>query len=428
MVPPRDSNTQYFIKTYGCTYNLGDSLKIESLLKNMNFVKTDIIDQAEILIINTCAVKHATEVKILHYLSQLKKTYPEKKIVVTGCLPQIGKKSLQKINQILTLNDLIIKPNQINQIPKRLGLNLHYASLKSKSSIIPQIERKQKVGIVQLSEGCNNSCSYCCTTIARGKLISFNPKDIVNQIKKQYSEGIKQFFLSSQDLGNYNFRGEKLHDLLYKISNLQGNFQIRLGMLNPEYLIENQSKFMPIFDDHRFFRFIHIPIQSASNNVLKSMKRNYLIEDVEKIIRNFIIYDKKFTFSTDIIVGYPSETLEDFEMTYKFINKWQPFVLNVSKFSVRENTLAKKMKQLTSQEIKIRSKKIHVLYEIYSKNLRSKWIGWKGKVFLTESKFKQKYLLSRNLYYVSIALIQNSSRMVKKTEIVALENYSLIGK
>ncbi len=428
MVPPREKFTPYFIKTYGCTYNLGDSLKIEALLKNMNFIKTQIIDQAEILIINTCAVKHATEVKILHYLSQLKTSFPTKKIIVTGCLPQIGKKSLQRIENILSVHDLVVKPNEIHQIPELLGSKLLSTTIESKSSVVPLVERKKQVGIVQLSEGCNNSCSYCCTTIARGKLISFNPENIVNQIKKQYSEGIKQFYLTSQDLGNYNFQGEKLHDLLYKISNLQGNFQIRLGMLNPDYLIKNQAELMPILNDQRFFRFIHIPIQSASNDVLKSMRRNYLIEDVEEIIRNFIKYDKKFTFSTDIIVGYPSETLADFEMTYSFINNWRPFVLNVSKYSVRENTLAKKMKQLTSQEIKLRSKRMHILYEEYSKNLRSKWIGWKGNVFITESNSKQNYPLSRNLYYIPIALKQNSSCQVKKTEIIELKNYSLIGK
>ncbi|WP_457556436.1 tRNA (N(6)-L-threonylcarbamoyladenosine(37)-C(2))-methylthiotransferase [Candidatus Harpocratesius sp.] len=421
----------FFIKTFGCTFNFGDSMKIETLLRKQKYNKVNDIQSSDIIIINTCAVKHATETKILHYIFDIRKQYPDKRMIVTGCLPQIGKKMHQKIKSQIHHDDLILKPTEIHNIILSMGESLKSDEILYKPEIIPAPFKNGNIGIIQISEGCNNSCTYCCTTIARGKLISFNPKMILNQIKSLYLEGINNFFLTSQDLGNYNYSGYTLVDLLTDISDIQGNFQIRLGMLNPDYLIGKIDQFLKIFHDKRFYRFIHIPIQSGSNHILQLMRRNYKIEEIEQIIKKFKKFDSNFTFSTDIIVGFPSETITDFQESVNFINQWKPFVLNISKYSARPNTIAKKMKQLPSQEIKRRSKFLDEIYRQYSHILRMNWIGWKGKVFVSDSndiRSINKGFLTRNLYNIPIFIESGRIGTVSQVKIVKIKGNKIIGK
>lgn len=406
-------------------------MKIEALLRKQKYCKTSEIESSDIIIINTCAVKHATETKILHYIFDIRKQYPDKRMIVTGCLPQIGKKMYQKIKSQIHPDDLILKPAEIHNIILSLGESLKTDDILHKPEIIPAPFKNGNIGIIQISEGCNNSCTYCCTTIARGKLISFNPKIILNQIKSLYLDGINNFFLTSQDLGNYNYSGYTLVDLLTDISNLQGNFQIRLGMLNPDYLIKKIDPFLRIFIDKRFYRFIHMPIQSGSNRILQLMRRNYKIEEIEQIIKKFKKFDRNFTFSTDIIVGFPSETINDFQDSVNFINQWKPFNLNISKYSVRPNTLAKKMKQLPSQDIKKRSKYLDEVYKHYSHLLRMNWIGWEGKVFVSDSNIlnsNDNGYLTRNLYNIPIFIESGKIGTVSHIKIVKIIGNKIIGK
>lgn len=419
----------FFIKTFGCTFNLGDSLKIESILSNYDYNKVDNIKLADIVIINTCAVKHATETKILHFIQEQRNQNNIQKFIITGCLPQIGTKMKKKIQSIILNTDLIIKPSEINKIPFLIDPLANSNKIIPKADITPKYIKNQNIGIIQLSEGCNNSCTYCCTTIARGKLVSFSSESITNQIKLQYMNGISQFYLTSQDLGNYNYNDKNLTDLLKIVSNIRGNFQIRLGMLNPDFLIDNIDEFLPIFEDHRFYRFLHLPIQSGSNRILDLMKRNYQIDEVRHIIQKIQAYDPKFTFSTDVIVGFPTEKEEDFYQTYEFIEKWHPFNLNISKFSVRPNTKSKKMKQIPSQVIKQRSKKMNSLYQKYSLRMRKQWIGWEGYSIISGYfSLKTKDTLSRNSYHIPIFIKEPVEENIVKVKIKRLEGERLIAK
>ncbi len=417
----------FFIKTFGCTYNLADSLKIERILSTYHYIKVDDINLSNIIIINTCAVKHATETKILYYIQKQRNQYPDKQFIIIGCLPQIGRKMKQKIQNLLLENDFIVKPLEINKIPYLLDNSLKTDSLIPKSAIIPSKLKHQNVGIIQISEGCNNSCTYCCTTIARGKLISFDSCSILDQIKLQYLDGIDHFYLTSQDLGNYNYNGKNLIHLLRDILNLQGNFQIRLGMTNPDFLIKSIEEFLTIFQDHRIFRFLHIPIQSGSNNILKLMGRKYKIEEVRQIIQKIKEFDKNFTFSTDIIVGFPTEQEEDFQETVDFIKEWQPFNLNISKYSVRPNTLAKKMNQIPSQEIKRRSTILHEIYKDYSHQLRKNWIGWEGTAIISNFTSEKCNSLVRNAYNIPIFIEQQIEKKIIKIKIKKIKQNKLIG-
>ena len=191
---------------------------------------------------------------------------------------------------------------------------------------------------------------------------------------------------------------------------------------------KNLNEYLKIFEDKRFFRFIHLPIQSASNDVLKKMQRNYKIEQVENIINKIKLYDENFSFSTDIITGFPTETQTDHEKTIDFIQKWRPRVLNISKYSVRPNTEAKKMKQLKSQVIKSRSRDISTIYNEYLGKLNEKWLNWEGTVFYNKYQKNLEYPFGgRNLYYLPIISSQGIIGSSRKVKIIAALNHSLIG-
>lgn len=422
----------YFIITYGCTFNQGDSLKIEKIIGDYGFSKKNKINNADLVIINTCAVKLSTESKILNYISHLVQKFPSKYYIITGCLPQIDKKIYNKIEKMIFDKGFILN---INEIPILLNILFKIEKIcqklpnfKDKSYIIPQIDNKSPISIIQISEGCNNNCTYCCTTNARGNLQSFDWKLIIKQFKILISQGIKEFHITSQDLGNYDYEGKKLHHLLKEISYLEGSFHFRLGMINPDYLIKFYSDFQQTFNDKRFYRFLHIPIQSGSNKILKKMKRNYTIEEVETFLLKLKEFDNLFRIGTDIIVGFPTETEEDYIQTENFIIKWKPSILNISKYSVRPNTEAKKYHQLKSQIIKERSKKLSKIFSNYSKILNKQWNGWEGEVFFNEYRENVQFpFMGRNLYYVPVL---SKNAVVGQTKIIKVTgylNYSLIG-
>ncbi len=425
------------IVTYGCTFNRGDSLKIKNLLVKEGWRYTN-SENASVVIVNTCAVKLSTQTKTLYFIKDLIENRKKNQfIVVTGCLPQINKEIFEKIKRQLKPNKgIIVHPFSISKISQlvtkrnvfeyRKNVNL---KLRDKSDINPFVDSNLRRTIIQISEGCNNRCAYCCTTNARGNLICFDKDQILKQINHLIKIGVREFFLTSQDLGNYNYEGHKLHDLLKEISKLEGNIKIRLGMINPDYFKKHLGEFQEVFLDERYYRFLHIPIQSASNNVLKSMKRKYDIELVNSIIKTFRKIDERFSISTDIIVGFPTEKESDFDKTKSWIEKWKPQVLNISKYSTRPNTLAKKMKQLDSKVIKKRSKIVSEAYKKYLKHNFDQWLDWSGEVFINEYHPKKEFeYMGRNNYYVPIVCQKGEMWTKQKVKIVGSLNHSLIGK
>ena len=421
----------YFIITYGCTFNQGDSLKIEKILGDYGFYKEK-INNADLVIINTCAVKLSTESKILNYISHLVEKFPSKYYIITGCLPQIDKKIYNKIETMISNKGFILNildiPNILNILFKNENADQKLPYFKDKSNITPKINNKSPISIIQISEGCNNNCSYCCTTNARGNLQSFDLKLIIKHLKILISQGIKEFHITSQDLGNYDYKGKKLHHLLKEISLLKGSIHFRLGMINPDYLIKFYSEFQHIFNDKRFYRFLHIPIQSGSNIILKKMKRNYSVEDVETIFLKLKEYDRLFRVGTDIIVGFPGESEEDYDQTENFIKKWKPSILNISKYTVRPNTEAKKYKQLKSQIIKERSKKLSIIFSNYSDIINKHWNGWEGSVFYNEYRENVQFpYMGRNLYYIPVLSKNAVVGQTLNVKITGYLNHSLIG-
>ncbi len=427
----------FYIETYGCSFNKSDSEKIMNLLISREFCMVS-FEKAEFLIINTCGVKSQTEAKIRYRIKNLS-VRSGQKIIITGCLPWISKRIRDEIidsnKEILAIFDV----NSYEKIPNILNnyRNTHQTIVcvtenkTNKGDLIPWIRTPYSPGIVQISEGCDQKCSFCCTRIARGTLKCYSYRSILKQIDFFIRGGIKEIYLTSQDVGTYSFEKYDLVDLLNAIAtNFQENEDIfiRIGMLNPRFIIDNIKRLMPLISNPLFFNFLHIPIQSASDKILNYMRRNYSRNEINSLFSNLRDnYD--LTISTDVICGFPGETESDFKETINFISHFKPDIINISKFTPRPNTEANKMKQVNSIIVKERSRELTNLYKKYREESNKKFLGWRGKILITKIMSDKEFpYFGRNFLYKPIVLREGELNKILNVEIVKTDHNNLIGK
>lgn len=405
------SNT-FYIETYGCTSNKADSAIISDLLKKHHYKESN-IEEAKFLIINTCAVKEQTENKIKFRLKRLYQKFgkdPNKEIIVAGCLPHIAPNYIDVVKTLVPNFAAIVHMNSIDYFPKILekikkrekNLIVKSSDHIDKAKFCIQYRPNKITGIIPISEGCLGSCTYCCVKNARGKLKCFSPVYILKNVKHQLSQGIKQIYLTSQDCSTYDYNGTQLVDIASKINNLDFKFFLRIGMINPRFLINHFDQIIGILKLEKAYQFLHIPIQSGSDQVLEKMNRQYRISEIADPIYKL---RKKFpclSISTDIICGFPGESEYDFYRTINFIKWLQPEILNISKFTARPGTKAKEMNQVDSQVIKERSVRLSKVFRNNLDDINLKWKGWKGKVLLLHKGTEPNQAFGRNFAYKNI--------------------------
>jgi len=407
------------VVTWGCTHNQKDSQIIESkLLKNdYQLISKDQIDNANLLVFNTCTVKTPTENKIIDTID---KTYSDdKEIYITGCLAETNYISLKKRypkaniigidgstkfeNKNLLFNENIILPlfSNINSIEKPL--------LES-NSWNPYIQ------IVQINEGCVNNCSFCATKFARGHLRSFSQDSIIQSIR---SSNAKEIWLTSQDTGCWGFDNKtNLASLLEEINKIDRKLKIRVGMGNPNNFIKFLNDLVMQFQEDNVYKFLHLPLQSGSDRILKHMKRGYTVAEFYQITDIFKENFSNYTLATDIICGYPTETDSEFDETIAAIKRTKPSITNISKFWKRKNTPASKLKQIERTEINRRSKELALLCNEIQLDENKKWLGWKGEVIFTEMGIKGG-IQSRNFAYKPI-VVEDHDELLGKRGIVKI--------
>lgn len=354
-----------FVKTFGCELNKADSEVISGMLSQADFKLVNTIRESDIVIVNSCGVKLPTQNKVLSYIKRIPKS---KKIAVGGCLPK-----MLNIKFYAPNTDLFFDTNSITKITSLIKKNQSISSEKKENRINkPVIRIKKDTAIIPIAQGClGYPCTYCSVKNARGSLTSYRKKDIQKQVRKAVKEGCKNIRLTAQDTGCWGKDiKQKLPNLLKSVLKTKGNFEVRLGMSNPNYILEHLDEIIKIYKNPKMKKFLHIPLQSGSNKVLKDMKRKYSTQDFEKIVKKFRKEIPNISIATDIIIGFPTEGLEDFKKTLDIIKikKTKPEVLNISKYGARPNTTAANMKQIPSQEIKRRSIATHNLWKTLRKD------------------------------------------------------------
>ncbi|MFW9823123.1 MAG: tRNA (N(6)-L-threonylcarbamoyladenosine(37)-C(2))-methylthiotransferase [Candidatus Thorarchaeota archaeon] len=430
----------FYIETYGCTSNKADSYIISNVLISSGYTKVGIED-AQFLIINTCAVKEQTENKIKERLKNLHELYlnqNEKYIIIAGCLPHISPNYINVMKKIIPSFSAIIDLDNLQDLPEifkkvRLGgKNLIFRSPKmiDKSKILINHPRGKITGIIPISEGCLGSCTYCCVKHARGKLNCYDPKNIIRNVEHQLKQGIKQIYLTSQDCSIYEYNGTTLSDLVLDIVNLEFKFFLRIGMINPSFLIENVKQLISIYNQSKVYQFLHIPIQSGSNRILSRMQRKYLISDIVDSIDNLREKFPFLTISTDIICGFPGETEYDFLRTVNLIKWLNPEILNISKYTPRPGTKAKQMKQLDNRIIKDRSLRLSHIFRNSLEHINDIWVNWEGQVLLLHEGNGPFQAFGRNFAYKNVFIDDYNGNYgeFSKVKIDKVKSFNLYGR
>lgn len=415
-----------FVEAYGCSASFADSEMISGLILNGGHTLAKNSSESDLNIVVTCSVKDATANKMMHRIKSLK----SKPLVVAGCLPKAEKDTVEKITKKASL----LGPNSLGRTLQVIDSTLRgtrYVALEDSdlSKVgLPKVRLNPVVGIVEIASGCMSECTFCQTKLSKGDLKSYRIGDVVRQVETEISEGCKEIWLTSTDNGCYGFDiNTDLPTLIKAVSEIPQDFMIRVGMMNPMYMPRIKEDLIKSYDSDKVYKFLHIPVQSGSDKVLHDMKRGHTVKTVKEVIKKAKERFTDFTISTDVIVGFPSETREDFEKTFELINEIRPDIVNLSKYSARPGTEAAEWKQIEASEVKRRSKTIFDLINKISLENNQKWIGWKGKVLFDEE--TSEGIKGRNFAYKSVFVKEEikigQTRMI---EIIDATTHSILGK
>ena len=415
-----------WVEAYGCSASFSDSEMISGLIVNGGHTLAENPDDSDLSVIVTCSVKDATASKMIHRIKESN----SKPLVVAGCLPKAEKDTVEKFAE----NASLLGPNSIGKT-----LQVIQSTLDGKKLIaledsdiskvgLPKIRLNPAVGIVEIASGCMSECTFCQTKLSKGDLQSYRVGDIVRQVKTEISDGCSEVWLTSTDNGCYGFDIDSdLPELINSVVEIPDKFFVRVGMMNPMYMPRIRDNLLKSFDSSKVFKFLHVPVQSGSDKVLNDMKRGHTASTFRDVVNQFREKFGKFTISTDVIVGFPTETEEDFEMTMNLLRETKPDIVNLSRYSQRPGTDAAEMVQIDVAEVKRRSKIAYELISDIARENNQKWIGWKGQVLFDEEFENQ--VRGRNFAYKPIFVNEEPKiGQISSVEITEATNHSLIGR
>lgn len=395
--------TNIYVKSFGCSANFADGEIISGLLKEADFTIVDNIEDAFIVILNICTVKG--DAGALKEIRTVRESSPYKKIIVSGCIP---KQIIEKIKEIDS-NISLVNTHNINKIVSVVEETLHdnpisvLASNKKPKINLPRVRKNPVIGIITIASGCIGRCAYCSVKLIKGDLISYPVESIIEEVRTCVKDRCKEIWITAQDTGCYGVDIEtNIAELLKKIIEVPGDFKIRLGMANPKSVLQNLEELIKIFKHEKMFKFLHIPVQSGNNKVLKSMNRPYEVEDFKHIIQRFREEIPEICIATDMIVGFPGETEEQFRDSLLLLDQIKPDIVNISRFVARPGTRAEKReKQIPGREIKERSRTMTSQFEWITFSQNRKWKNWEGEIIIDEHG-KDKTFIGRNHAYKPI--------------------------
>ena len=362
------------VKSYGCSANIAEGEIIKGQFEEADEKNADWI------IYNICTVKG--DAKILREIRKFRKQNPDKKLAITGCIAPSIIEPLKKIDSDI----LLINTHHIDKIKELIQEKQNALTYAKTIKLGYQRKRNNPViGIVPIANGCLDACAFCSTHLVKGPLYSYPPDKILEEVKKCVQDGCKEIWITAQDTCCYGFdTGTNLAELLQKIVEIQGEFFVRVGMGNPRHSIKYLDELVSVMKHPKIFKFLHIPLQSGNNEVLKAMRRGHTVETFKQIVNAFRKEIPEITISTDIIAGYPTETEAQFEDTLKAMQEIKPDIINISRFAPRPGTPAAEMPQVHGNIRKQRSRKLTELRWKIELEKNRQWLNWEGEIIIDE--------------------------------------------
>ncbi len=347
--------------TFGCKVNFADSCMISRQLVEQGLSQVNINEDADIFILNTCSVTENADRKAQKFIKKLNIKYPGSKIIVTGCYAELKPTEISKIkgvSKVIGLNDKFNTEEYYNLISE----NIITKSPTTVNDFKISYSLSERVrAFIKIQDGCDYICSYCTIPKARGKSRSGKIVEIINVIKDLVNNGIKEIILSGINIGDFGKgNNENLLDLLKEIELVKDLDRYRISSIEPNLLSDDIVDFLS--KSKKALPHLHIPLQSGSEKVLKNMRRRYTAKDYKILINKLNKIIPNICIGVDIIVGYPTESKEDFLETYEFINELNVSYLHVFSYSDRASTYANSLNsKVSSEEKKYRRKLLQKL-------------------------------------------------------------------
>lgn len=429
-------NKTVAIYTLGCKVNQYETEAMTELFLKAGYSIVNHEEFADIYVINTCTVTNLSDKKSRQFIRRSKNKNSEAIIAVVGCYSQVAPDEISAIEEV----DIILGTDNRNKIvelceefkSERKKVNLVSDIMKVREFEdleIEDVEGKTRA-FLKVQDGCNQYCSYCIIPYARGSIRSRKIESIVEEVSRLSDAGFKEVVLTGIHIASYgkDLGDERLIDLIEKIHEVDGIERIRLGSLEPTLVTD---EFMTRLSRlNKVCNHFHLSLQSGSDTVLKRMNRRYTTDEYRKIVEIIRHYMNDVAFTTDIIVGFPEETEDEFRETYDFVEEIGFSKVHVFQYSPRKGTPAAELKQLNGTIKHDRSKRLIELSEKLSKEFNEKFIGKTLDVlFEEESKYKAHHIEGYTTNYIRVIALEDFSLIgkIEPVKIEAIKDESLIG-
>lgn len=431
-----------YVRSFGCQLNISDGEKIKGLLMQAGYNFTDDETKADLIILNTCAVRENAEDRvfgIVGSMKKLKEIKPSLIIGISGCMTAQAHIA-EKIKKSYPQVDFVVGTSAISSIPKLLldclngqKFGVDIAEYDDFSEVTEQVRESKFKASVPIMFGCNNFCTYCIVPYVRGRERSRRQEDIVAEVKNLVQDGYKEITLLGQNVNSYgNDFGETnaFPKLLRELDKIEGDFIIRFMSSHPK----DASKELidTIFECDKVAKHLHLPLQSGSSDVLNRMNRRYTAEKYLEIVDYIRSKDSEFSLTTDLIIGFPNESDDDFQATLDIIKRVKYDNIYSFIYSKRSGTKAAEMSDFTSDEVKSQRmrKLLEVQREISSENYR-RFIGKKMRVLVDDVSKKRDGFVSGKSNEFIIVEFEGDKSLIGQfvdVEIIDAMNWAVLGR
>ncbi len=371
------------IITFGCKVNQYESeLMAESLERSGHVIVPQGVE-ADVYVVNSCAVTNTAERKVEREIRRLRREHPRSKIVLVGCYSQLSRKVPPGVDLVLGNSEKKSISDYISNLREGVYVDRAYWLRDGEIGSLRGGFGERTRAYVKIEDGCDRECTYCAIRLARGNRIRSKPsEEALDEIRRLVERGYREIVITGINVGRYGVdSGERLVDLLDSIERIPADFRYRLSSLNPEDVDEDLLEF--ISRSSKMCHHLHLSLQSGSNEILKRMRRNYTAEEYLKTVENLRKIDPHFSITTDVIVGFPGETEEDFQRTLELVETAVFSRVHVFRFSPRKGTAAYRMDgKIPGNVIKDRSEILMRKAEEVSRAYRAMSLGKVRRVLI----------------------------------------------
>ncbi len=407
-------------KTLGCRLNQYETDALVSEFDKAGYEIVDFKDIADVVVVNTCTVTNQSDQKSRNTISQAARNNKGSVVVVTGCMVNNYKEKLEGEEKITYVVENNRKGSIINLVESHFsGEIIHPDNLKSNVFQFKAVDKSLHTrSSIKVQDGCDNFCTYCIIPSVRGRAISRPLPDIIENVKHTIANGFKELVITGVNIGRYKWEGLKIEDVVKAILEIDGDFRLRISSLEPDGF---NNDFVQLFKHPKMTPHLHLCLQSGSEEILNKMRRMHSKEDFARTVNYFRSVIPDFNFTTDIIVGFPGESEEQFNESIKAVREMHLGHVHTFKYSVRRGTKAEKMENhISSQEKARRSELIREIAEEERTKYLKTFIGKQQNV-LIESIDSNSRAKGYGQHYVPICI-------TKTENIIKNEFYNVIIK